>query len=840
MKKLNSCRVFCCVVLIPIFSISNLIAQKPHQASAAEIKIALNKLNVLGNALYFAAHPDDENTRLIAYLSKEKLMNTAYMSLTRGDGGQNLVGPEIREQLGIIRTQELLQARRVDGSSQFFSRANDFGYSKSFEETLKVWGKQEVLADAVWVIRKFKPDVIITRFPPDERAGHGHHTTSAMIAIEAFDLAGDPTIFPEQLDKVDTWQPTSLYINTGRWWNKNISDESDSIFSIDVGKYNPLLGRSYTEIAASSRSMHKSQGFGAIGLRGENKEYLEYVKGALPKENIFEAVDMSWKRVDDGLRFQLNIQEIINNFDPENPSNSVPSLVKLYDDLSDLEDEFWKETKKAEVKQLIKDCLGLYIEIKSENYYATVGENVKLNIEIVNRSSSMVDLINFEIVDADVVFVVNKALEPNIKFEQEFEFKIPENTPLSTPYWLKEKGKMGLFKVNAQHLIGQPENKPAFSYKVKINVKGETIDFELPIIFKTNDPVKGESYRPFVIVPHATVNTNEEILIFTDKSSKSISYSVKIFADSLGKGEITLDVPTGWIITPSSYDVDLQSKGEEMHFDFEIKAPDNQGIAFLKPRLKIGNSTYRQGAKFIKYDHIPTQLYLRDTETKLVNMDVEIAGNKIGYIPGAGDEVAHNLRIIGYDVDVLVDNDINEMNLKQYDAVILGVRAFNTVDRMNYYKDILFSYVKNGGNMIVQYNTAHRLVTKEFSPFEITLSRNRVTEENAKVSFLAPNHEVLNKPNKITPADFDLWVQERGLYFPEKWDKAFTPILSWKDSGDEKDFEGSLLVSKYGEGHYIYTGISFFRQLPAGVPGAYRLFVNLISVGNNSTNIVKQ
>ena len=811
------------------------IAQKPNQPSSAEIKLALKKLNVLGNVLYLAAHPDDENTRLIAYLANERLVNTGYLSLTRGDGGQNLVGPEIREQLGIIRTQELLQARRVDGGRQFFSRANDFGYSKSHQETLDIWGKDEVMSDVVWVIRKFKPDIIITRFPPDKRAGHGHHTSSAMIAIEAFDLAADPKVFPEQLEFVSTWQTERLFINTGRWWNRNITKDSEGVSTVDVGKYNQLLGKSYTEIAASSRSMHKSQGFGATGIRGENLEFLEFVKGSQPDGDFFDKIDHSWGRVENRQLYAQIVNRLIEDFDPENPSLSVPALVGLYDSLEGLKNDFWKHKKQNEVKKLIRDCMGLYLEIKAADYYATPGSTVKLDFEMINRSGNDVQVQNFKFEHTDDLVIINKPLEENTKLAHSLDITIPEDFPPTVPYWLKDKGSFGLFTVQDRQLIGKPENKPTLLSTFKLKIEGKAFDFQVPVVYKWNDPVDGESYRPFIIVPAITVNASENVMIFADNKPKDVHFTVMANADSI-KGHLKLNLPAGWKTSPENFALESLKKGDEQIFHFKIFPSQQQSVGNLSAYFDLNGKKYNQSIKFIDYDHIPVQTHLFKSSVKLVKLNITRYGTKIGYVMGAGDDIPASLEQIGYQVDILDDDEISVPNLQKYDAVILGVRALNTNKRMKYYQDKLLSYVSGGGNLIVQYNTSFRLVTEKFSPYSLKISRDRVSEEDASVEFLSPGHEVLNTPNKITKEDFEDWVQERGLYFPNEWSSEYDQILSWHDKGEEPK-NGGLLIAKYGEGYYTYCAISFFRQLPAGVPGAYRLFTNIISMGKNPEEI---
>ena len=397
------------VFVVPIVSFS-----QTRQLSSGEIRLKLRKLNFLGSVLYVAAHPDDENTRIITAMANDRLAATAYLSMTRGDGGQNLIGAEIRDQLGLIRTQELLAARRIDGGEQFFTRANDFGYSKNATETFAIWGKDNIMHDVVKVYRQFQPDVIITRFPPDERAGHGHHTASAMLAQEAFDAAAQSAIFPEQVKEFGTWQVKRLYTNTGRWWNNTINENTPGIIVIDVGLYSPLLGQSYSEIAAISRSQHKSQGFGSRGTRGRQLEFLEYMKGARAEKDLFEGIDTSWKRVKGSEKVQELVAKINNEFKDENPEVSVPKLFALRDELQKLEPSIWKTRKISEVESIIQDCLGLYVEVTADQYWVAAGEETKFSFEVVNRSESEVVLKQVVARDLSYDTTLNASAKGNI------------------------------------------------------------------------------------------------------------------------------------------------------------------------------------------------------------------------------------------------------------------------------------------------------------------------------------------------------------------------------------------------------------------------------------------
>lgn len=804
-------------------------AQKPKKPNAAEIQLMLQKLNVLGSVLYVAAHPDDENTRVIAYMANEKKFNTAYLSATRGDGGQNLIGSEIRELLGLIRTQELLAARRTDGGRQYFSRANDFGYSKDSTETLNIWNKDEVLADFVRIFRKHRPDIVITRFPGNGLGGHGHHTTSAILAKQAFEMAANKKIYPESASKFGVWQPKRLLFNTHPFFYQRAGIEMDtaSLTTLDLGVYNPLLGQSYPEIASLSRSMHKSQGFGSTGSRGTQIEYFEHTAGERSKD-MFDGIDTSWRRVKGGEKVGYHVDNAIMNYDPTNPSIIVNDLLQAYKALNKIRDKYWKEQKQQEIRDLIKACTGLYLEVKSDQYSYVPGDSLSLSVEAINRSDVKMTLASVKLGDYQS-FTVRQALYNNRPFNMDMNYVLNENTSYSDPYWLKEEGSLGMYKVANSNLIGTPENKSALSWIATIELDGEFIDYELPVIYKENDPVDGESYRPLEVTPPVFLNIDEKVYVFGNGGSKKIN--VQVLAGKSGlKGDVSLQIPSGWKVEPASYAFDLEEKGSEANFSFELFPPDSASTGEIGAVAMLNGKHYNNSLVRIEYDHIPIQALFPVSKAKVVKVNLEKRGTKVGYIAGSGDEIPASLEQVGYEVTLLTNGDITAENMKSYDAVIVGIRAYNTNDRLRFYQSELMEYVKNGGTMIVQYNTAHRLVTEDLGPYPLKLSRDRVTVEEAEMRILKPDHPIMNFPNKITAADFEGWVQERGLYFPNEWDENYEAIFSSNDPGEEPR-DGGLLVTKYGEGYYIYTGYSWFRELPAGVSGAYRIFTNMISIG---------
>lgn len=817
------------LILFCLFIGFTSLAQKPKQWSSSEIFQNLQKLKVQARVLYLAAHPDDENTRFIAYCANEKLTTTAYMSLTRGDGGQNLIGPELREELGLIRTQELIMARSVDGGRQYFSRANDFGYSKNPEETFKIWDREKVLGDLVYVIRAFQPDVIVCRFPADGGGGHGHHTASAILGDEAFDLAADPNAYPEQLKTVKVWQSTRIVTNTGRWWNDSISADDPNVVVENIGAYNAMLGTSCNEIAALSRTMHKSQGFGSTGVRGEQLEYFEHVKGKKAEKSLFDDIDFSWNRIAGAKGIEKTIDKILQKFDVHHPENSIDALFKLRNALNKLPKDIRVDQKIAEIEQLILQCGGVYLEATSNTYAVSPNDSIAVSFEFVARQSNNFSITSFQLSDLNWKNDDLNRLDQNKVFSKKDKIKISNSMPMSTPYWLKNQGTLGTYNLANQELVLKPDNGPTTYVYVDLDFRFEKLKVKIPLIYKENDPVKGEVYKPFFIQPPVSVRVEQENVLAKQGETQIIKVHVKNFTERFS-GSWKLETPKGWTVKAFDENILLTTKDQEKTFVFELMPSETAESGVFNPRIVQADGTMQdKEVKFIVYDHIPTQIYLKSSEVKINLVDIKKKGSKVAYFEGAGDVIPEALRLVGYTVDILTETDLSRINA--YDAVVLGIRALNTKDEMVRILPKLFEYVKQGGNLIVQYNTSHALVTKDIAPFDLKLSRDRVTDETAEMRILAPEHPVLNTPNKITSADFENWVQERGLYFPNEWAKEFTPIFACNDDG-ETSKEGSLLIAPYGKGNYIYTGLSFFRELPVGVPGAYRLLVNLISLGH--------
>jgi len=835
MKNLSankfSLRIKLSIFILTLLCFHSTYSQPAEVMNSSEIKLALKKLNVLGSVLYIAAHPDDENTAVLSYFSSGKLFRTGYLSLTRGDGGQNLIGSEQGDLLGLIRTNELLEARKIDGAEQFFTRAIDFGYSKSPEETFTIWDKQKLLFDVVWVIRKFKPDIILTRFPSDGNGGHGHHTASAILAEEAFNLAGDPNKFPEQLRYVDVWQPKRLYWNAWTPLLESRKDDLSKFISIDLGSFNKLLGKSYSEISALSRTLHKSQGFGSSGRRGETLNYFSYVLGSKANNDFTENIDLTWNRVESAQIVKELLSDAEKNFDEEDPSKSLPILVEAYKELSLLPSSYWKEVKLNELKNVIRSCAGIWIECISSDKSSAFGGQVDLTAGIVNRSAYPITLKNIKLNFIDSLSSINKELITGKFISQNMNANLPGGFKISNPYWLEQSHSEGLYEIKDVTLTGVADFRNEIKCTFTLLFNETKIVYDTPVYFRWTDPVDGEKYSPFNVSPPVSVRLKNKTIIFPNQESKELKFALINHSNNVN-GDVKIILPKDWKVEPSSISFNLKSKNEEKELLFRIDPPKQNSTAVLSFEISTNNGSSDREIIQLNYKHIPPQTYFPKAEIKLVKVDLTKKINSIGYVMGAGDDIPEYLKQIGYEVALLTDDDLELSKLNNFDAIVTGIRAYNTREKLRSFNSNLLKYVQSGGTLIVQYNNNRELVTDQVGPFPFTISRDRVTEENSPVSFINPNHQLLNFPNKIIPADFDGWIQERGLYFADKWDPKYETVIGCNDKG-ETEKSGGLLFTKYGKGVFIYSVYSFFRQLPEGVSGAYKLFVNLISANRS-------
>jgi LmbE family N-acetylglucosaminyl deacetylase len=840
------------IALVTLMSTLAQAATPPRQPDAAAIAAGLRKLGVVGSVLYVAAHPDDENTALLAYLSNHARVRTAYLSVTRGDGGQNLIGAERGPALGLIRTQELLAARRLDGAEQFFTRARDFGFSKSPDETLRIWGRDAVLADMVWVIRRFRPDLIVTRFSPLPSETHGHHTASAMLAVEAFHAAADPHFHPEQLaDGVTPWQARRLYWNRSSW-NIKPGDDLSGDVRLDVDAYDPLLGLSYGELAADSRSMHKSQGFGVARSRAPIVEYFQRLAEAPEPSRapghapggLFDGVDLRWSRLPGGARVGRLVEQAIRAFDPAAPAGTIPALAAIDAALDGVRDAGWRAQKRREVHDLMLACAGVFAEATAPDFRVAPGASLDVELTAVNRSAAAVELDAVRFPLAAAPERVGRPLAPPPAaggaapaFEVRRAVTVPADFPPTTPYWLAEAPEPGLYRVAEHALLGLPEGPAPLQVELTLTIAGRRITVARPVWYKWTDPVMGERHRAVEVTPAVSIAPDTGQLMFPGPGARRLAVRLVAGAEGVA-GTVRFQAPPGWSVEPATAPFSLSAKGSETTLAFQVR-PAGAGAAAgtLRVLADVGGRALSREVVHVAHPHIPIQTFLSDADVRLIPVALATGGKRIGYLPGPGDEVPAALRGVGYDVTILGDADLKSgpAALARFDAIVTGVRAFNVSEALRAAHATLTAYVEAGGVLVVQYNTNNRLapLSAPLGPFPFTIGQKRVTDEDAAVSFAPPQHPAVTWPNRLTANDFTGWVQERGLYFAERWDPRYETPLSMHDPG-EAPLAGSVLWARAGQGTFVYTGLAFFRQLPAGVPGAFRLFANLLAGGKGA------
>jgi LmbE family N-acetylglucosaminyl deacetylase len=816
-------RAFCFAIATAIVSASAIAAEP---VAPAVILQELREFRTFGSVLMVAAHPDDEDRPLLAFLSKSRDYRPAYLSINRGDGGQNEIGPEFDAKLGVIRTQELLAGRRIDGAQQFFTRAIDFGYSKSMAETLRIWDHQAVLGDVVRVIRTFRPDVIVTRFAPVAQPGnHGHHNASALLAVEAFKLAGDLKAYPEQIaEGLTPWQPVRI-----------VQDGGNGL-TISGGNINPATGETVQAIAARTSAQHKTQGVGGGGGRGGggggNGNYstgFTLLDGA-PGTGLMDGVDTTWARVPNGGAEVAKLaDEAIAQFKPEDPAASVTTLLKLRSQIVALPADPVVNEKRQLLDRILQACLGLSVETVAPAVEIVPGEQLKLHHSAVIASQVPVKLIEVRVSGLDVK-KLGVDLKSGAAVSGDMAFTIPKTTPLSQPYWLREPSAAGMFRVAETKLIGQPENPPPFCVEYVFEVGGQTLVIpNEPLAVET----AGKPMRRLAVISPVSLKFGSGVALFKPRVSETVELEITTARADVN-GTLHIESPADWKISPASQPFKIAKAGDKMRITFNVTAPAQAASGSFLAVAQIGGQKFSNGRLEIRYDHIPVQLLQSEARLKVAAFDYAIRGKAVGYLPGAGDATAEDLTQLGYAVTTLTGADLTPEKLHGLDAVVIGVRAFNERNDLAANLPGLFSYVENGGTVVAQYNRPNGLKTQQLGPYNLSLAggapQQRVTDENAPVTFLAPDSAALTTPNRLSPDDFKGWVQERGAYFPSSWDEHFTPVLAMSDPG-EQPLKGSVLVAQYGKGYFVYTGLAFFRQLPAGVPGAYRLFANLISLG---------
>jgi len=813
--------------LLLLAALSLALPAQPRLAGAARLRLQIEKLNRLGKVLHIAAHPDDENTAFLAFSARGWQFRTAYLSLTRGEGGQNLIGSEQGEWMGLIRTQELLAARRIDGAEQYFSRAIDFGFSKTAAETLAKWDREQVLADAVYVIRHFQPDIVVLRFSGTPRDGHGQHQASSLLGKEAFAAAADPKRFP---GLGPAWQPKRLLLNLPAFTPAMVkeAEAAPNKLVLDVGVYDPVLGYSFGEIAGASRSQHRSQAMGWREEPGRMREYFLVLAGAPATKDLMEGIDTSWARVPGAAKAAALLQQAARELDDRAPHKIVPLLQQARRELAKLSHPLAKE-KLADLNEAILDAAGLYFDVTSPKYHAVLGSNVDVVFTAINRGPLDVQF--------PTVHLNGRAIpvaKPGPSISQIESLPIPA-TP-TQPYWLARPKGETMYDIPDRAALLRPAGpviNDTTCFTAVIN--GEPQLVLRPVHHRYVDRLYGELTRPLLAVPPAVVKLADKAILFPNAQPREVAVQVTAM-DANTEGTVSLKAPAGWRVAPASRPFRLNA-AEQQTLAFTVTPPAAEQTATLSAEATVAGKTYNLSMTTVDYPHIPPQSAFTPAEAKLVRANVAVSAKNVGYIMGSGDEVPRALEQLGCTVTILSKEALAAADLSKFDAIVTGVRAFNTRADVRANARRLHEYARNGGALVVQYNVmeggffgGNPKLLEGIGPYPISLSNARVTVEESPVEFNA-THPILNAPNKITARDFDGWVQERGLYFASTWDPKYETLFQMNDPGEPSQ-KGSTLYAKTGRGAYVFTPLSWFRQLPAGVPGAYRIFANFLSAGS--------
>lgn len=875
MRKLRSVVAVLVVLSAVLWRIAPLapVAAAPA-TDAIAVAEAIERLPVVGTVLLTGAHPDDENNALLAYLARGLHLRTAYLSATRGDGGQNLLGTEQYEALGILRTEELLAARNRDGAVQYFAQAYDFGFSKRADETLEKWDRDAVLSDYVRTIRRIRPDVIISRFTGTPADGHGHHQASGILTKEAYRVAADASRFPEQeAEGLKPWLADRLVINRGGGAGRGAPAEG---FTVQLGGFTPLYGEQLGDLGMEARSNHRSQGMG--GARRVASYSTSFVQvdhaGAVAPKDLFDGIDLSLGRfnklaggnalvgatVSD---LDKLIQQVKSSLSPYEPEKALPSLIQGLALVRKLRQQFALPNISAEAKDQAVFLLGE----KEEDFerainlaggvvftaYADAGEivpggtfHVTVSGAVRSRAAMQPGVPQLHAPRGWAIKQTNQpAGNSNGRIEAAFEVTVPTDAPVSQPYWLILPRRKEVFNVAPSPWMGDAVDPALLTVRVPLTLTdGQTqtsAEGRRDVVYGYTDRIYGEREQPLAVVPALGVWLEPGVSVFPagTRVTRQVRVRVRSNLSTPQTATVTLQLPVGWMSQPAESPAKFSKLGEELSFRFEVSAPATPlaGVSETSPVTALAESAgkkFTSGYTVISYPHVSTRYWFQPAVGKLLRLNAKLAaGLKVGYIMGSGDDVATGLQQLGLNVTQLGPDDVAYGNLKQYNVIVTGIRAFEVRNDLATSFPRLDEYVKDGGYLIVQYSRPGGLAMP-WAPYPLSMGDGpRVSVEESPVELLVPGHPLFNVPNKITSDDFKGWVQERGTYFMETWDPKFTPLLSSNDPGEPPQ-KGGMLVANYGKGMYAYTGYVWFRQLPAGNAGAYRIVANLLSMAASS------
>jgi LmbE family N-acetylglucosaminyl deacetylase len=841
-----------------VLPISTPAAEVAEDRGAMGLSQALKRLDVIASVLHTGAHPDDENSGLLAWLTRGQGVRSAYLSATRGEGGVNLIGTELFEALGGIRTEELMAARRLDRAEQFFTPNYEFGFSKSADDTFTKWSHDQILGDYVRIIRYFRPEIIISRFTGTPKDGHGHHQVSGIITQEAFKAAGDPKLFPEY---GNPWQAKKLYLNVGNDQNDRNNQQPVVGMPINIGEFDLDLGRSYTEIAAEGRSQHRSQGQGAAQEPGPRQTRLQLVQKTVSVADdaplftgvLYKLPDLA--QLEPGVSADLaaleqRIVAIRQKINLARPADSVPDLAAALKELQRIKSKttnqharFLLDKKEDDFQEAVQLAAGLVMNVLVSDDTVVPGQEFNLTISVTNGGPySFPDL--HAVTDLPEGWTASYdsstgSLNPGQRLDQKYKIKVSNTPDFNQPYWLRVPRSGDRFVWPAMSPGSIPQDQPLLPTRADVNYQGTTIVMKKPAEFRRVDHIYGEQRTLLKVVPALSVTVSPQTAIVPLKGNRQKEFTITLEDQNPApmNADVSLITPAGWTVSPATLSVNLSHQGEKASLQFTVTIPPVAGDFVIQAVAKAGNQELKSGYTTVAYPHIETRYIYSPAQSKVDVLDVATTVSSVGYIEGTGDAVPDALKQLGINVTVLSPKDVANADLSRFQAIVLGVRAYAVRDDVRAYNKRLLDYVAAGGTLVVQYNRANEVGNLQIGPYPFTMlnvnenNADRVTHEDAPVKIIDSLNPLLNVPNKITEADFNGWIDERGTYFLKNWDAKYVPLLETHDPG-EPPREGGLVVGKYGKGTYIYTGLSFFRELPAGVKGAYRLFANIVSAEN--------
>ncbi|MEO5822438.1 MAG: PIG-L family deacetylase [Vicinamibacteraceae bacterium] len=848
-----------------------------YSRGVAGLVQAVERLRTTASAMHTAAHPDDEDTALIARLARGDHARVAYLSLNRGEGGQNIIGTELFDALGVIRTEELLQARTLDGGDQFFTRAYDFGFTKTMAEAGEKWNETVVLGDMVRAIRRYRPLVILNGWSGTPSDGHGQHQLAGKLAPLAFAAAADPAKYPEQIaEGLRPWQARKLYVRHGFG-----ADPASATLRLPTGIVDPLLGRSFNEIAMEGRSQHKSQEMGVVEARGVKTSNLRLVANLTTtpiadERTVFDGLDTSLtglaalaglpagalaaelKAMDTAAAQALASADIVRA-----PEKLVPVLVRGLTAAraartaaaglsapagAKAEAEYLLAIKVAQFEDAVVRASGIVVDALADREIASAGDAVRVNVNLFQADGAPVTAGPSALVvpagwsakpappsteGAGTTFARFFREEPTRA--EPWDVTIAADAPPTEPYWLRtpRTGPVFTWTGVPTALQTRPFDPPLLVARVPLTIGGTEITVERPVVYRYADAVRGEIRREVQIVPAVTVAFDEPLAIVpAGAAAQPRNIRVRVRSETLpsGPGVVRVVPPAGWQVTPAGAPIVFASRGEGISVPFVVTPPSGvaPGAYTLTAQVAIAGRTFDTSMQAIDYPHIQKHRLYAPAQMTTRVLDLAVAPVTVGYVMGGGDRVPEAIRRLGLGVTLLTDDDLASGDLSRYGTIVVGVRASESRPAFVAANARLLQFVRDGGTLIVQYQQTD-YTGRSLSPFPAG-GNVRVTDERAPVTILEPTHPAFTTPNRITGADWDDWVQERDLYAWATFDPQYTPLLATGDPGEPLQ-RGGELYARIGKGHYVYTSYAWFRQLPAGVPGAYRMFANLLSLG---------